>query len=198
MIIKWFLPVYFVIYLLVAFVLPSWRVYKQTGIKPVTFSDSENAHDYIGRMFRVIIRLTVLVIAIFIISPSAYSYSLPAFYLEVPAIQWMGVVLCILSLIWTSIAQTQMSTSWRIGIDEHHKTELKQHGLFSVSRNPIFLGMLVTLLGIFLTLPNAVSLAVLVASFLLIQIQVRLEEEFLEKHHGENYRAYRKKTRRFI
>ena len=33
---------------------------------------------------------------------------------------------------------------------------------------------------------------------LLIQIQVRLEEEFLTRTHGESYLAYQKQVRRWI
>jgi protein-S-isoprenylcysteine O-methyltransferase Ste14 len=51
------------------------------------------------------------------------------------------------------IAQYQMSNSWRIGIDEKNKTELVTKGIF-YSRNPIFLGMIISILGIFLILPT--------------------------------------------
>ena len=67
-----------------------------------------------------------------------------------------------------------------------------------MSRNPIFLGMRLTLLGLFLILPNAFTLVVMVAGDLLMQIQVRLEEDFLTKTHGETYLNYCKRTRRWI
>jgi protein-S-isoprenylcysteine O-methyltransferase Ste14 len=34
----------------------------------------------------------------------------------------------------------QMGDSWRIGIDQEQKTSLVRHGVFKLSRNPIFLG----------------------------------------------------------
>ena len=34
--------------MLVAFVIPTYRTYKQTGINPITFGKNDNAHDYIG------------------------------------------------------------------------------------------------------------------------------------------------------
>jgi protein-S-isoprenylcysteine O-methyltransferase Ste14 len=72
-----------------------------------------------------------------------------------------------------------MGKSWRIGIDEERPATLVRQGVFGLSRNPIFLGMMVTLLGLFLSIPNAVTLLVLALGVVLIQIQVRLEEEFL-------------------
>lgn len=91
-----------------------------------------------------------------------------------------------------------MSNSWRVGIDHSAKTELKTNGLFSISRNPVFLGMLVTLAGTFFILPNAITLLVATVSVLLFQVQVRLEEEYLLKIHADTYIAYCKKTRRWI
>lgn len=134
----------------------------------------------------------------FIYSASLYEYLVPVKYLQNISIVLIGVILCVGSLIWTSIAQIQMGNSWRIGLDEKNKTELVNNGLFALSRNPIFLGMLITMIGFFLILPNILSFAVLVGAYLLIQIQVRLEEEFLEKKHGIKYLEFKGKVRRWI
>ncbi len=58
--------------------------------------------------------------------------------------------------------------------------------------------MIVTLIGFFLLLPNAVSLVAAVSGYLLIQIQIRLEEAHLTAMHGEVYSTYRKTTRRLL
>jgi protein-S-isoprenylcysteine O-methyltransferase Ste14 len=89
-----------------------------------------------------------------------------------------------------------MKNSWRIGIDHDSKTELVTTGLFKYSRNPIFLGMLLSMVGLFFTTPNALTLIFLIVGYILIQIQIRLEEAYLEKDHGEVYKAYKKKVRR--
>jgi protein-S-isoprenylcysteine O-methyltransferase Ste14 len=108
------------------------------------------------------------------------------------------VALLLTSLAWTVVAQAQMGESWRIGIDEGHRTPLVRKGVFGLSRNPIFLGMMLTLLGLFLVTPNAVTLLVLCLGVVLIQIQVRLEEEFLSGAHGEDYAGYRRDVRRWL
>ena len=91
-----------------------------------------------------------------------------------------------------------MGTSWRIGIDKENRTELVGKGIFTVSRNPIFLGMRVGLLAIFLIIPSAITLLALVLGDVLLQIQVRLEEEHLRNLHGEAYENYRGQVRRWI
>lgn len=89
--------------------------------------------------------------------------------------------------------------SWRIGIDEKSSSSpLIQHGLFGISRNPLFLGMIVMLVGLFFTVPTAVTLMVTVLGIVLIQIQVRLEEAFLLQRYGKAYREYQSHVHRWI
>ncbi len=195
---KYFLLLYLLIYLAVAFVLPSYRVWKRTSVNPVKFRGAENAHDYIGKLFKIVMAGLVIVVIINALTPNLYSHLLPVFWLDGPGIQYAGAALLLGSLIWTVLAQTQMGNSWRIGIDEERRTELVRSGVFGISRNPIFLGMIITLLGIFLIIPNAMTLLFLVLGVVLIQIQVRLEEEFLLKTHGADYEDFRGRVRRWL
>lgn len=192
------LPVYLVIYFAVAFVWRSVVVYKTTGINPYVLGGSDNAYDYIGIVFRLTFLAVVGVIVLFSAFYGFYDYAAPLRWLERDFVRWFGLVLLVGSLVWTAIAQFQMGASWRIGIDKKNRTELVEKGLFSVSRNPIFLGMRLALAGFFLTIPNAVTLLTLVLGDVLMQIQVRLEEEHLKNLHGERYEEFCKKVRRWI
>lgn len=196
--VKYFLIAYLLIYFVVAFVLPSYRVWKRTGVNPVTFRGADNAHDYIGKLFKIVMLGLTLVVILYSFTPNYYPFLLPIVWLENQVVQIIGVILLILSLVWTVLAQIQMGNSWRIGIDEEKKTSLIRSGLFNRSRNPIFLGMILTLTGFFLTIPNAMTLLILTVGFVLIQIQVRLEEEFLTRMQGDVYIAYRREVRRWL
>lgn len=192
------LPLYLGAYFGIAFVWRSVAVWKQTGVNPYVLGKTDNAHDFIGVVFRLTFALIVAVIIVFAFFSPLYQYAAPLVWLEHRTIKSIGLGLLIASLVWTAAAQIQMGASWRIGIDKKNQTELVQNGLFSVSRNPIFFGMRVALLGFFLTLPNAVTLLALVLGDVLMQIQVRLEEEFLSVAHGEKYIEYRSRVRRWI
>ncbi|HCR69866.1 MAG TPA: isoprenylcysteine carboxylmethyltransferase family protein [Anaerolineae bacterium] len=195
---KIFLLLYFILFFGLAMILPTYRIWKTTGVNPYKLGSSDTAHDYIGKNFRLIMLVCFLVAIVFAVSPNLYSYLLPISFLTNNILANIGFVLLLLALVWVLIAQVHMQKSWRIGIDEDVKTELVQTGLFKISRNPIFLGMRVMLLGLFLIIPNAITLTILITGEMLIQTQVRLEEEFLTRSHGQAYLNYQKQVRRWI
>jgi protein-S-isoprenylcysteine O-methyltransferase Ste14 len=195
---KYFLPLYLLAYFGAAFFWRSFMVWKKTGVNPVVFKGSDDAQDYIGRLFKFLFALIVAVVLVYSFWPSVYLYSMPIEWLERSWMKWVGVALLLLSLVWTVLAQGQMGESWRIGIDQEHSRNLVQSGAFNLSRNPIFLGMMITLLGLFLVIPNALTLLTLAMGVVLIQIQVRLEEEFLARTHGDEYAHYRRGVRRWV
>jgi protein-S-isoprenylcysteine O-methyltransferase Ste14 len=195
---RYLLPLYLVLYLAIAFFWRSFLVWRRTGVNPYVLGNKSTAHDLIGRLFKLLFLTAALVILIHTFAPPWYQYLAPIDWLGHPAVTLAGIILLAFSLIWVVIAQAQMGSAWRIGIDMNHPTELIQTGLFRVSRNPIFLGMRVNLIGLLFVLPNAAMLAIVVVGEVMIQIQIRLEEEHLTRVHGELYLEYCRGTRRWL
>ncbi|MGH9837592.1 MAG: methyltransferase family protein [Blastocatellia bacterium] len=195
---KLFLPVYLLAWFALAFAWRSYLIWKRTGRNPYRLGATDSAHDFIGVLFRLTMIACAGVVLIYSFWSEGYRFLAPIVWLQHPMLVVLGVALLLVSLIWILIAQQQMGESWRIGIDHEQKTALVSRGVFRLSRNPIFLGMRATLLGYFLVLPNAVSLAILVLGDALMQIQVRLEEEYLAHTHGEEYEQYRHQIRRWL
>ena len=110
----------------------------------------------------------------------------------------VGWAFLVISIVVVWIAQSHMANSWRIGIDKEKKSELVTNGMFSISRNPIFLGIMIANIGLFLALPNAFTLLIVSLSSISINTQIRLEEAFLKEEFGEDYTAYQSKVRRWI
>lgn len=189
---------YYVVVFIVAFVLRSLLVYRRSGVNPLVLPSSADAYGYVARAFKVVIVGIGVVVGGLAISPESQIYFGRWTALSTPVVAYAGWALLIASLIWLLIAQAQMGASWRIGIDDKRRTELVQHGLFTLSRNPIFLAMRVNLVGLFLVFPSAVTSALLVAGEILMQVQVRLEEQHLTNLHGQVYDAYRAKVRRWL
>jgi protein-S-isoprenylcysteine O-methyltransferase Ste14 len=194
---RYTLLTYLIVYLTVAFVLPTYRVWKRTGLNPVTFGGTDSAHDYVGMLFKMVMLILLLATGARALLPAVDEYLTPISWLEIDLLRYVGYALLLASLVWVVTAQVQMADSWRIGIDSS-KTQLASTGLFGVSRNPIFLGMVGTLLGLLLVLPNALTLTIFALDFALMQIQVRLEEEFLRRSQEGEYEEYANRVRRWL
>ncbi len=195
---KYYLPFYILLYFAIAFFIPSYRTYKKTGVNPITFGKEDTAHNYIGLVMKILIALLFFSVFLYSFGYNYYNFLVPISYLENQSLKIVGLILIHLSLIWICIAQYQMRTSWRIGIDEENDTELITQGIFSISRNPIFLGMILSVLGLFIIIPNALTFFTTLSTYFIIQIQIRLEEAFLEKKHGAVYSNYKIKTKRLV
>ena len=109
----------------------------------------------------------------------------------------LGLGLLGLAVAVVAIAQRQMGGSLRVGIPEED-TALISRGLYGWVRNPIFLGMLLGLLGVAIAVPAPWSIAVFIGGAAAIAYQVRLEEEHLLARHGDAYRAYASRVGRFF
>jgi protein-S-isoprenylcysteine O-methyltransferase Ste14 len=192
------LPIYFILYFGLAFVLKSVMVARSIGKNPLVLPKDDSAFGLIGRYFKLTLVAMFMYVLAYAFFPGWHAYFLPIAFVDNIIVQYIGLALLGIALLWTIIAQAQMKNSWRIGIDTETKTELVTKGLFSLSRNPIFFGMILSLLGLFFCTANAFTAMFLIVGYMLIQIQIRLEETFLEREHGEQYSNYKQKVRRLI
>jgi protein-S-isoprenylcysteine O-methyltransferase Ste14 len=193
-----FLPVFLLLFFVAALGGRSYLVWKRTGINPYKLGRTESAHDLVGLLFRFVSLLVLFTVIVFSSSPSLYAYLGPITWLEDFYVRCAGTAILLAALVWVAAAQAQMGASWRIGIDSEHETELVSKGLFAISRNPIFFGMRTLLFGLFLVIPNALTLLAFGLGDALMQIQVRLEEEHMSKLHSEEFEEYRRSVRRWI
>ncbi len=193
-----YLFVFYCIFLVALFVIPSYLTYKRTGINPFKFSKEETAINYVGKAYKVISAIAFITITINAFTPSQMLFLTPIESLKSDNLVWIGYGLLHLSFITIFIAQRNMANEWRIGIDNENKVNLITTGLFGVSRNPIFLGVIIVFIGLFLIIPNVVTAVVLVSGIIVIQVQVRLEEEFLIASLGDEYKEYMAKVKRWL
>lgn len=192
------LPIFTLVFLLQVFVIRSIYAWKTTGKNPVVFSKTDTAHDYAGHVYNMMIIGIWVSIALFSFAPTYYQYLMPIWYLNYEWLKVLGIVISIVSFTWIIVAQFQMSKSWKIGIDYSEKPELIKKGTFNISRNPIFLGVIISYLGTFLIIPNVLTFCVLILTYVVLQFQVRLEEEYLTNKLGNEYLDYKSTVRRWL
>lgn len=123
----------------------------------------------------------------------------PVTFLDHPALRTTGVVVALAGIAATAIAQLQMGTSWRVGVDPNERTELVTTGIFARVRNPIFTAMAITAAGLALVVANIIGVIGFAALVIALQLQVRaVEEPYLRRVHGPAYDRYLDTTSRFL
>ena len=78
-------------------------------------------------------------------------------------------------------------------------TTIVESGMYSYSRNPLYTGLTLCYCGLSLAIDNGWLLVLL--PFTLIAVQLILiapEERYLEAKFGDEYRAYKKRVRRWV
>lgn len=93
----------------------------------------------------------------------------------------------------------QMKDNWRAGVQKKDKTELVTDGIYSISRNPAFLGFDLMYIGILLVFFNWYLFLTTGIALMLFHLQiVNVEEDFLIERFDEEYIAYRSKVCRYL
>ena len=191
------LLLYFLLFFAAAFFWPTWRLWRTQRVNALVLPYDDTAHGLVGRWFRLtLVAMFVMLAALAVGLPEEKIGRLD--WLQAAPLRALGWAVLAASFIWIVVAQAQMGQSWRIGVDTQTRPPLVSSGLFSLSRNPIFLGMRLSLAGLFFVIPNAGTLCILLLGEVLIQIQVRLEEAHLSSAFGEDYVMYQKSVRRWL
>jgi protein-S-isoprenylcysteine O-methyltransferase Ste14 len=176
----------------------AYLLYRKTGVNAFL----NKAHTGIAGFtenLAVINTILISVIAFnFALLPNNYIYLVPIHYFETSALGTAGLLLSSIGLLIAFIAQLQMGGAWRFGLHRDVSQILVKSGLFKLSRNPIYVGLMISYLGFFLMMPNAVSLCFLILSAVTLKMKVLLEESFLERIHREEFNTYKAQVRRWL
>lgn len=128
------------------------------------------------------------------ILPEAFHYQL---FNSFPA-KIAGLLLISGGLIIFIFAFFNFGDSWRVGVDYETPGALVTRGIFSLTRNPIYVFIDSWFIGIFLINGTLIFLVLAVLAIAAQHWQILREEEFLKKRYGEPYESYRNKTPRYL
>ncbi len=96
------------------------------------------------------------------------------------------------------VAQHQMGRAWRIGVRDGDAPLFVDNGLFGISRNPVFVGMILMGLGIALATNSWGAWLAWLAFAASCHLQVRIEERHLAASFGQSYRDFQANVPRWI
>ena len=113
--------------------------------------------------------------------------------------KYFGLLLLLLGFlmnIWASEYFKKVQTTIKPFQESSH---LVTDGLFKYSRHPMYLGMVIALLGLFFLLGSMTPFIIIPVFVYLIKKKfIQVEEKALEEKFGKQYLAYKKKVRCWI
>jgi protein-S-isoprenylcysteine O-methyltransferase Ste14 len=123
---------------------------------------------------------------------------LPLLPVDLPA-GWLGAMVFVLALAlvaWAIVTVTRAGSNVPTNMPT---TTIVESGPYRFTRNPIYLGMFLGLIGLAIAFDNLWLLMMLVPFALVIRYGVVAREEaYLEGKFGDVYRGYRSRVRRWL
>ena len=131
--------------------------------------------------------------------PILSHYLFPMMIIVSKPYTYLGVSLMLLGLalaIWAAMAFRRVGTSFQL---HGESSVLATSGPFRISRNPMYLAMLIWLVGLAVLLGSLTAFLFPILLFLMANfLMIPLEERNMEKMFGEQYAEYKRCVRRWV
>ena len=103
---------------------------------------------------------------------------------------YSGLIICLFGMIFTSVAILNFATS--------PKDKVITKGLYSFTRNPTYIGMILMQIGLGITCSSWLYLLLTIVLMILLNANLSAEERFCFYKYGDDYQKYRNITPRWI
>lgn len=114
------------------------------------------------------------------------------------SLTYAGLIIFSLGLVIAVWAKVTMGKIWGVPAQmRKDQNKLVKHGPFKYTRNPIYVGLLMVLIGYGLSLQSYFTFLALIPLFY-FNYAAKKEEKLLEKHFGGEYLKYKKEVPRFF
>ncbi len=114
------------------------------------------------------------------------------------SLKLIGCAMIAFGFVIYTLALIALGDSWRMGIDYKKPGELVTTGIYSRSRNPIFVFLALYFSGTFLINGTLIFLVFTILAIIPLHYQILQEEKFLAKTYGTAYREYCARTGRYF
>ena len=128
----------------------------------------------------------------------AHSWGVNLALFKIPGlVKGISLVLWVLGFLFLLWGRFEMGNSFRLGSPKETIT-LKSKGLFRISRNPMYVGVFLTLLGATIHTLNPIVFLIVIFIIAVHHKIVLAEEQFLQKSFGQVYSDYCQRVRRYL
>jgi protein-S-isoprenylcysteine O-methyltransferase Ste14 len=178
------LPLVFVIHIFVYEYFLNKKGIKLDGKAPI------NKYIFFGSKYAMLLIWTGMVLEI-------WNINIPGSFPSYQFIRYTALVFWVLGFSFIYVGRFTLGNSVRIGI-ANEKTEFVVRGIYRISRNPMYVGLYMTIIGCMLHSLNVFYISLSVVVMIIHHIITISEEKHLTKIYGADYKIYCKKVRRYL
>lgn len=116
-----------------------------------------------------------------------------SYRLNLPWLQMIGAIILIVSTIFTLWARIVLGVMWSSSVTVKSEHKLRTDGPYSITRHPIYSGMLGMLIGSTIT-DGAFFVIIFLITVAILLTKIREEEKMMIETFGEQYLEYKKRV----
>ncbi len=118
---------------------------------------------------------------------------------EVPAfLQWIALFIAFEAMLFLYFSLWQLGLNTKVGLPRNDDIRLRTSGIYRLSRNPMYMGLILLAVASAIYVPNPVNIAATVTGIGIQHLIILGEEKFLTRQFGERYKTYKQHTRRYL
>jgi protein-S-isoprenylcysteine O-methyltransferase Ste14 len=192
-----FLASYFLI-VAVFYTAKMMAVRARTGLLQQSYGRPGSAQ-FVGRVLFDLFRTAILGLAMLRAPlPQIDAWLGPIAALQLPAVTAAGIGLLLATLGLVIYAHSYLGADWRTGVPADGPCALVMSRPYARLRHPIFLGVHLGQIGLFLAWPTIFTVVCLAIGAIVIQVQARIEDRRLSQSSGAAYDSYCRRTSGFV
>jgi len=120
-------------------------------------------------------------------------------WLDVPEfLRWIGVFIFFEGVLFLSFSLIHLGRYTKMGLPKNDVIQLWTTGIYKLSRNPMYLGLIIVAIASVMLVPNPFNLVFAIAGILIHHKIIINEEKFLTERFEQQYLDYKKNTNRYL
>jgi len=118
---------------------------------------------------------------------------------EVPDfLKWVGTVVAFEAMLFLYFSLWKLGRYTKMGLPKNDPIQLQTKGIYKLSRNPMYLGLILLAIASVLFVPNYINMAFAFAGIFIHHLIILGEEKFLEEKFGQSWLEYKSITKRYL
>ena len=123
---------------------------------------------------------------------------------KIPSIGTSGIIigfgnfLIFVATIFLVLSLDHLGRFTKMGLPVNDTIRLQTAGIYRISRNPMYLGLMLLSVGSIMMIPNILAIISGLSGIILHHLIILKEERFLKARFGQEYIDYQSKTRRYL